>query len=92
MELGIMKNLGTVLATVKSLLVNDSYRARVGREKAAYAAKRFGGRADVRVVGGEVRYYSPVDRTVYAVVSDSLKVRFFVSRTDGDHAFNLECV
>ena len=88
-----MRTFGTVLPTAASLRINEMYRERVAREKAEYAAKRLP-RAVVRVVGGETRYYSRMDDSLYAVVADrssGLRLRYFVSRPDGDHAINLEC-
>ena len=74
--------LGTVLPTRSTLASGDAHAAAIKRQKNKIGASLRG--CDVRRVGGETRYYKGCNR--YAVVSLSMKIRWFEVRKDGDYS------
>lgn len=80
-----MTTLGTILPTASSNQVNTRYRQRVDVQKDAIAAKVMH-YTDQRIVGGEKQYVCRENPAVYGIITDSLDVRWFVSRDDGDYS------
>jgi hypothetical protein len=74
--------LGTVLPTRSALNRGDAHAAEIDRQKNKIASSLRG--CDVRRVGGETRYYKGRNR--YAVISLSMKIRWFEVRKDGDYS------
>lgn len=77
-----MKQIGTVLPTVKSLKASDDFARKLQKEqqKVARSLKKY-----TRVQKcGETRYYD--EDKFFAVIGRDLKIKWFEVREDGDYA------
>lgn len=72
--------LGSVLPTLKSLQAAAAHADRLDAERERTAARELPN-CERRVVGCEVRYYDGPHK--YAVVSQSMRVKWFETRPDG---------